>query len=280
MRRSTLLLITGFVLGFGLGFFVWQKQIGNRLREENARLRALAHDAEKLRTENTKLTRERVEPAELNRLRDGQTELLRLRGQVSQLRQRVNEAQAAASRTNTTRQSDATNESAEPPVETYTAKATAVLGKGQSLVTGGWKTESGNRIFVVTLPTPAEGDNTVLVRSQIVELPEQLVTQLRLDGLKSESAAANANGIFSAEETARLFANLKSQEGVNILSAPQVLTASGMQAQISVTDVREQPNGQKYTTGPIINVTPTVSANKQQVELVLDAQVNLPKGPR
>lgn len=280
MRKSTLLLITGFALGFGLGFFVWQKQIGDRLREENARLREQTKDAEKLRSENAKLESERVDPDELKRLRDAQTDLLRLRGQVSQLKREADAARAAASRATTAAPPIPTDAATQPPIDTFTAKATGTVGKGQSMVTGGWKTESGKRVFVVMQPTPVEADNTVLVRSHVVEVPEQLVATLGLDGLKPDNTTSTGSSVLSAEDTTRLLANLKSQEGVNILSAPQVITANGRQAQVSVTESRELANGTIYSVGPVVSLTPTISDNKQQVELSVDAQLNLSKSPR
>ena len=280
MKKSLLIFLAGLVLGAGLGVLVWHKRFVGPLSDENVSLREESKAAAALRLENARLAAERVDPDELKRLREGQTELLRLRGQAARLKRDADEARATASRTTSPTQQTPTDASTDSPVETYTAKVSGTVGKGQSLVTGGWKTETGKRVFMVMLPSPNESDNTVLVRAQIVEVPDQFVASLGLDGLKTDGAASTGNGIFSAEDTAKLLANLKSQEGVTILSAPQVITASGMQARVSVTESRELPGGKSYSTGPVVSLTPTLSGNRQQVDLVVDAQLNLPKSPR
>ena len=273
MRRSTLLLIAGFALGFGLGFFVWQKQVGNQLREENARLRDQVKNAEALRAENAKLTSERIDPAELNRLRDGQTELLRLRGQVSQLRQQVNVAQAGAPRAQAVAPTSppTTDESAHSPVETYTAKATATVGWRQIVATGGWKLPSGNRGVVLLQPMADDSNpGTVLVRAQILEIPESLMTGL--DALKAGDKESTGYSVLAPEQARTLMAGVKQTEGASVVATPSVTTASGGQAQISVTEQFTGPNGESLSTGPVLDVTPTIAADGQSVQLNFDAR--------
>jgi len=278
MRRSSLLLITGFALGFGLGFLVWQKQIGSR-REENARLRDQVKDAEALRAENAKLTSERVDPAELNRLRDGQTELLRLRGQVSQLRQRLTETQAATNRTVTAKQPSPADETTQSPVETYTAKATMKIGWQQTMVTGGWKLPSGNRGLVLLQPLADETNpNAVHVRAQILELPESLMTGL--GNLDASGKDSRGYDVLTTAEARALLDKIKNTEGASIMASPSVITASGQQAQVAVVDTFTGPNGENYSVGPVVDITPTIAPGNQLVELAVEARLNLRKGPR
>jgi len=275
MKRSILLLCLGLVFGFASGVFVWQKQTGSRLREENNLLREKAGNTKSLRAQNAKFASEHIDPDELRRLRKGQTELLRLRGQVSQLRREVDETRATVNRAAAAKPQTAVEETDQSPIETFTAKAVGTVGHGQSLVTGGWKIESGKRVFVLMQPSSSSGDDTVLVRSQIVEVPEPLLASLGFEELKSDDSATTVSGIFSREDTAKLLANLKSMDGVNLISAPQVVTISGRQAQVAVIESHELPTGQTFSTGPVVDITPTISADKQAVELVVGAQLNV-----
>jgi hypothetical protein len=60
-----------------------------------------------------------------------------------------------------------------------------------------------------------------------------------------------------------------------MLAAPRVTTLTGQQAQISLTESHALPSGQTYTTGPTIDVLPTIVADKQTLELVVGVQLNL-----
>jgi hypothetical protein len=276
MRKSTLLLATGFVLGFGLGFFVWQNHIGNRLREENARLLAQSKDAESLRDANAKLTSERVDPDELKRLRDTQTELLRLRGQVVQLRQRISETPSTA--ISQSQSLATTNQDLEAsPVETYAATASAKLEWNSALVTGGWKLPSGKRALVFLQPTPEATPNTVNVRARIVEVPDETVRSLPfLEGERE----ANGNGMVPAAAAAVMFADFEKKEGTSVISSPSVTTLSGRQAQIAVTESFTGPDGKNYSTGPVIDLIPTISPDGQSVALSVELKLNVRRLPK
>src|SRR4051812_48564825 len=74
--------------------FVWQWQAVRALQNENARLKNLAEQVDKLGEENARLQRTQADPGELERLRREQSELLKLRNEVSQLRKQLKEADA------------------------------------------------------------------------------------------------------------------------------------------------------------------------------------------
>lgn len=279
MKSPKVLIAIGFVAGFGVGVFVWQQFVTARLAAENQQLREEVKMVAVLTDENVRLTSERIDPAELKRLRDGQAELLRLRGQVSQLRREAQDAKAAAAKA-AQQMAAQTPPTAQPtndlPVEIFTANATANVGWGMAVVTGGWRLPSGKRGFVLLQPSDA-GDSSVLVNSRIVELPENLLASFGLDALKADGNAGRGNGILSAEQLQDLLKRLEKTEGVEVLMAPRVTTPSGRQAQVQAVDHHALPSGQTYTTGQIIEVTPTIAADKQSVELVVGAQLNLPR---
>jgi len=273
--KPTMLLLGGLTLGLLLGFLIWETSRGGPLRVENLRLIEQAKTADALRAENARLTGERADPDELKKLRDGQTELLRLRGQVSQLRR---EAQAAHATTRPIAEAVPTNAVPdESPVDSFTASVTKTVGWKQALVTGGWRLPSGKRAFVLMQPSADQGEGTVLLRSQIVEMSDSAVAALGFQAWLTEERASSGGLVLSVEQAGILQANLKQMEGVDIISSPSVTTASGRQAQVSVVDVRTLPSGETYHTGPTVDITPTISADKQNVELVVNAQLNLPR---
>ena len=265
-----------------MGVFVWQQFVTARLAAENQQLREEANQLAALIDENARLTNERIDPAELKRLRDGQEELLRLRGQAAQLRREAQEAKATAARALAQSVALATltnSPTADPPVDAFTANVTASVGWKQSLVMGGWQSSSGKRAFVLLEPATTADADSVRVRSHIVEIPENLLRGLGLEELKADGSANNRSGILSAEQTSSLLKTLETTDGVAILAAPQAVTQSGRQAQVSVTESLALPSGQTYTTGPVIDVVSTIAPDQQSVSFTVNAQVNLPRTP-
>jgi len=279
MKSPKALVAIGFLAGFGAGVFVWQQFVTARFAAENQQLREEVKMVAVLTDENARLTSERIDPAELKRLRDGQADLLRLRGQAGPPRREAQEAKAAAVRAAQQAAAQpsptnlATNDS---PVETFTANVTAKVGWQQALVTGGWRTPSGKRAFVFFQPADA-GEGAVTVRAHIVEVPENLLASLGLDGIKPDGSADQGSGILAAEQVRQILRKIEKTEGAELVASPQVGVLSGNQAQVSVTQSHTSPSGQAYTTGPVIGVTATVSADKQTVELIISAEVNLPR---
>jgi type II secretory pathway component GspD/PulD (secretin) len=115
----------------------------------------------------------------------------------------------------------------------------------------------------------------VQVVSRVFEVPDELLPGLGLDQLRTADQATAGNGLMSAEDALGFIKKLQNLDGVDLLNAPEVTTLNGRQAQISVTESHSLPSGQTYTTGPIIDVVPTIGADKQTVELVVGVQLNL-----
>ncbi|MCD6050019.1 MAG: mecR1 3 [Verrucomicrobia bacterium] len=85
------------------------------------------------------------------------------------------------------------------------------------------------------------------------------------------------SGILSAEENLRLNEQLKTQKGVDILSAPRITTASGLQSSISVgptlTYVTAQGTTNRVTDGVTLEVMPTVDVETKQISLEVIASI-------
>lgn len=273
MKIKSLLLLVGFVLGCAAGALIWQRFAGAKLSAENHELRAEAARVAQLTEENAQLKSERVDPAELKRLRDGQTELIRLRGQTGQLRREAEEAKAAAARSQAAAQLAAASATAvtppaqtiESPTMTYTAAATVKVGWRTAAATGGWSLPSGKRGFVLLMPSDP-GDGTVRLRALVVQVPEILLASAGLDGLKTDGNAGEGGGALTPEQLQVLQSSFRKKEGVEIISAPAITVANGQQAQITTSD-----------PAVTIDVVPTITPDKQGVEVVVGAQVNLPR---
>lgn len=281
MRNSKLLLTVGFVISFAAGVFVWLRFVTERLEAENLQLREAAKQSVDLAEENARLANEGIDPGELKRLRDGQAELLRLRGQMGQLRRELQTAQAAAVKAATAPAasiSPVNQETNELPVDTFTANVTATVGWKQMLVTGGWQLPWGKRGFVLLQPQDA-GGNSVRLESRVFDVPDDLLPGLGLDQFRTSDQATSGNGILSVEEALDLVKKLQTLDGVDLLTAPQVITQNGRKAQISVAESHSLPSGQTYTTGPTIDVVPTIGADQQTVELVVGVQLNFERSP-
>jgi hypothetical protein len=278
MKHPKLFLAVAFLAGFAVGVVVWQRFVADRLAAENLALRDQVKQMAALTEENAQLRGEQIDPGELKRLRDGQAELLRLRGQAAQLRRETQEAKAAAATAARAGTQSAAEQpqSAESPVESFTNNVTASVGWNHTLATGGWRSPTGNRLFVFLKPAPGTDANTVLVQGKIAEVPEHLLSQLGLEGFKTDGPE-NAGNVFTPEQSEQLANALEKTEGVKLLGAPRVITQSGQPASVSIAEAHSLPTGERYTTGPTINLVPTIAPDKQTVELVVGAKLDLPR---
>lgn len=276
--KSKLLLVAVLLVGLVAGI-IWQQSAINKLKAENEQLREKSNQTDALLAENERLSQDRIDPAELQRLRDNQSELIRLRGQVSQLKRQVQDATTAATTpAKTTQESVATKtEWSDLPVQTFMANVNASVGWNQSLVTGGWKMPSGKRALVFVQPMQESEANQVTVRTRIVAMPENMLSALGFDSLKTDDRLSMRGKTYSAAQTENMFKSLEQTDGVDLVSAPVVTTLSGRQAQVRITEFHTTSSGQNYTTGPTIDIIPTVAADGQTVELIVSAQINYPK---
>lgn len=219
------------------------------------------------------------QPASKPSLSDSElVELARLRNEVTRLRSE----QRAATPTNSpaVRRPPVPAPApapAAPPVTKLTSTVTAQVPLGHALAIGGWAgDEPGQRIVgFITPTTDPNAPGQVLLQTHLVEFPDRLLDRLGLQELRTgETSSQAAAGL----DSARLAAVLKfaaQEAGVDILSAPRVLTTSGRAAQVAVTQA--QPDGTQL--GPTINLTPTLDATGTSVRLDVGLELNLPAKP-
>jgi RNA polymerase sigma factor (sigma-70 family) len=217
------------------------------------------------------------ENARLNR---NASELLRLRGEVTRLRGEVN----AAKEVNRNQLKDASSQIRDDgsvtnhwsPVETYTATARISMRWGQAMVTGGWKTPSGKRAFVLATPKRGEDAAQLEIQSRLVEIPEDTIASFGLARFLTDSKDVETTGLLTADEYEALLSTAADTEGVELVAAPAVSTVSGRQAQIQLGNLMLLSSGEEYSLGPAMDFVPTVSADGQSVDLLIIAKINYP----
>jgi len=272
MKKPKLVAFTTLILaGLTLSLLV-EERTNRALRMENTGLRGRASELDQLREENSRLSHGQTDPAEMERLRSAQSELLRLRGEVAQLRQQLKEKTAESTRQGAVAKeaAPAPNEQPVSAVETYVATSHAAVTWQQTLVTGGWKLPSGKRAMVLIQPQSVGGGanepGQVEIQTRIAELPEELLAQVGLDRLKSETKQSSSQAVLNSEQTEQLVNALQQTAGVDFLTAPRITTLDGRQAQVKVrNEMKSATSGETYEVGPSIDIVPHISADGASV---------------
>lgn len=211
-------------------------------------------------------------------------ELARLRNEVTRLRgeqrdaARRSTAQASEPTPSALVESSTTAPGGFRGVATLSTSVLATIGLGQSLAVGGWKSPvTGKRIVALVTPElhrvssepPVDG---VAMTTHIVEMPNSTFEQLGLGAMWSGQAGGKAQATLTQEQMKVLLERAKESTGTDILSAPRVVTWSGREAQVSVSDI----GGDGIEFGPTLNITPTLDAARTSVRLDLKFRLNLP----
>jgi hypothetical protein len=278
--------------GMLAGGWFWQHRTVQKLRAENAALNAAAAELDLLKEEADGLRKGRVDAAEVERARQSQAELLRLRGEVSQLREQLKkerEARGAAEKNAAARASlQNVAERQAVPVETFSATLRASLAPQQTLVTGGWTLPNGNRAIVFVEPAlidasgnlaqPGEATQ-VVVQARFAEMPDEVLEHLNLQSMRTSGKESSAQTIMEPAQQQWLREQIEKSQGVNVLSAPRVVTMDGRQARIEVT--RSQTvDGTDYSVGPSLDVLPKISSDGRTLEMTVVARIRQATSPQ
>ncbi len=202
------------------------------------------------------------------------SELLKLRAEVNRLRNELNEAAAAGK--------DALAYQAEvlqvlsntPPVRTLVAASTASVPWNDTAVLGGWKTPSGKRAIILANIGHGDDATQIMITSKILEYTEAAGEKLGFSKFNTDDSLPTRPNTLTAEQASELLRLAQGSEEVTLVGAPRISTGSGDQAQIQVVGQHSTPSGQKYTTGQVVDVIPTVSPDGQSVQLVMTAQLS------
>jgi len=169
-------------------------------------------------------------------------------------------------------------------VRKFTTKLDAKVRSGQAVLSGGWETAPGKRSFVIITPTTidAAGNRTsdlhanqVVIESFWVEAENRVLPELGLDHFKVESDESGKSEIYSNADATTLLDRMRNTGGVDVLSTPKVTTMSGSEARVSAEDSFTPPNGHHLTTGPRLDVVPTLSETDGSIHLAVDAEMSL-----
>jgi hypothetical protein len=200
------------------------------LRAEVESLRGAAEELERLRKLLEKLKAEAVDPLEVARLRTRATELDRVKAELQQSKAQAAAVPAPAA------PAEEKKPMLPPP---RTAQGSVALAAGQSFVTGGWETGNGRRVFAFVSPQVQQADDgsaIVVMRSQLVEMPEAAVGLLGLQGVSTSGAEASQVGLLDGPQIRTTLQSLRGAEGVQFLSAPVMSTRLGDSGQIQMGD--------------------------------------------
>ena len=166
-----------------------------------------------------------------------QAEVLRLRGEVSQLRK----GQAGANTGRRTAQPSAG--AAAAPAADHTPgtgpgwMASSVPVNGGALFPA-WTSANGKQAWVLAIPSIAqEADNnsdrgTLLLQQHIFEGSPEALATLGIGSTPAGGAAGFAS--FGAEDSKALLERLRKTDGIDVLSAPRIITGGGTEAQVSI----------------------------------------------
>jgi RNA polymerase sigma factor (sigma-70 family) len=257
------------VAGVAIPWTIQQHSV-SRLRTQNFALQQQLQQAQETATEQLALAKAGTD--ELERLRRDQGELARLRGEVSRLRRELNTPASSSPRSEQASSESVTNASP----DWLTGTLNVHLGTGQTVVTGGWSSGSGQRLLVFATPK-IEGPNfdQVRIKTMLVSVPETLMGQFGLGALQVEGNASKVSAVIGADDSAAVIKALAQTEGVSLLNEASVSTLSGRQTQIQVMDsgsINNPPSAEEW--GPTFDFVPTVSEDKSSLDLKLVSVCN------
>jgi RNA polymerase sigma factor (sigma-70 family) len=271
ITKLKLSVLSAIVIGGLATSLVVQHQALVRLRDDT---KSLQQQIVELRGAQEQLAQAQVDKNEVDKLRRDQSELLRLRGEVTTLRKA---SQTPALQPVQVGQ-DKPDAKAAPEtalgVTRLQASIHAQVGTGQTLLTGGWASEPGKRIFVLATPH-IEGENKdqVVIRTKVIEVPESALAKVGLDAFKTEGNESSLQQVLAAEQTDMVLKQLEGTEGADLLAQSSISTTDGRQAQIQTVD-EQVVEGVKQTLGPVIDIVPVISSDKSTIDITLKAGIN------
>ncbi len=229
-----------------------------RQQRENAELRKEVTKLREAEKKYAEASRGPLSPDELESLRQSKSELQRLRGQFAVLRKQL---QDGPEKKNDKPAPPPAAEKDEPPVQTFTAAASAQLKPDEIMVTGGWSTHAGKSVWIIISPTIGDPKGVmpgqVMLDHKIIEVPDAVARNLGLAELKTGLSITSRHGVFDAQQTEVFWKQLEESDGVDVLASPKISTLGGREAQVSALSPTVI-GGMQYQLGPTVNVTPTI----------------------
>jgi RNA polymerase sigma factor (sigma-70 family) len=256
----------------GIVTSIIQSKGNQKLRAENHALQEQNQLLDQLRNENERLSNQVAQAGQSSLAKNQLAELLRLRGEATRLRNQLKNVPVIAQVSAPNPIQMATNNDSLKP---FTANMTVRVGDGQTLVTGGWSITPGKRTFLFTTLTiqSANGEaKPVLIEAIVLEVPEELLTQLGMEQFKINGRESSLQTMLSAADAADMMKELKATEGVSFLSRPRILTSNGIAGTLFVGNQDANRTTANYTVG----VTPNITTDGTAVDLSLNGEIDPP----
>jgi hypothetical protein len=258
---------------------VWLVRTRQELALTRAQAAALKATKNDLSQRVADLETKAIDPAILKRLETDQREAIKLRGEVAKLKTAVSAAEAKAMATQVQARGTERSEMELEPATTnrfarvHERKLTANVAPGHGLVFGGWPVAPGKQTFALAVPTVREDSpGQVQVQAKWLEISDEALGKLNASLLVR---AAGQQATVSPEELAEFIKTLEGTSGASILASPSVITLSGRQARISVSESRTAPDGSVVLLGPTMDLIPTLGADGT-VEMAVNAKLTVP----
>lgn len=228
-----------------------------RLQRENSELRKEVAKLREVEKKYSEAAHGPLSPEELESLRQSKSELQRLRGQFAVLRKQLQDSPEKKN----DKPAPPPAEKDEPPVQTFTATASAQLKPDEIMVTGGWSAHAGKSVWIIISPTIGDPKGVmpgqITLDHKIIEVPDTVARNLGLAELKTIQSNTTRHGVFDAQQTEVFWKQLEESDGVDVLSSPKVITLSGREAQVSALN-STVIGGLQYQLGPTLEIIPTI----------------------
>jgi hypothetical protein len=144
------------------------------------------------------------------------------------------------------------------------------LANGETVVAGGWVSGPGKRVLALGTPAIDAQNGQVTFAMRFIDAPDAVWNRLGLNNVKSDGRDSSQSSTLGAGRLDAILKVARNEAGVDMLSAPTVVTRDGHKARISIGR-EEDPNGMIS-----INLTPQLTPDRSAVDLSLDAQLPAP----
>jgi len=144
------------------------------------------------------------------------------------------------------------------------------LASGETVVAGGWISGPGKRTLVLGTPVIDARNGQVMFSMQFMDAPEAVWDRLGLGNVQGDGQQSSQSSTLAAGRLDAILNAARNETGVDILSAPRIVTRDGRAAQISIGQDSD-PNGMIS-----VNLTPKLTPDHSAVDLSLDARLPAP----
>ena len=259
---------------------VVQHQTQTKLREANE---SLMQQLTQLQTDNESISNRLAEANRNNAISlDELNELLKLRADVTRLSQENETVTAAAKKSQADADSAVQALMNTPPIKTFASVTSDDLAWNEAIITGGWKTPSGKRMFHIASAvqgTDKEGHQIPLLVSRQLEITEDACERLGLKKFYREGQTTFFDEKLTKEQYSAIIDATQQSDGVKILEEANALVNTGdlhmgRWGASQHFHKHQTPSGDEYSVGSAVLLDPILSADGQSVHLVMFSQYN------